>query len=109
MKLQEETRGLADVLVSFWWISWLGIFLAFLYIGGRESWHEFYVGSSASYFSLTLLMGISLAWVVFIAVGEKVGERKPVVVNLLTLMGTFLAIFSLFAIFFFGRIAPRIP
>jgi len=53
-------------------------------------------------------------WVLFYAVDEKArgrvdGEKnKQVVVELLTIAGTFLAVFTLLGIFFFIYIAPRI-
>ena len=56
-----------------------------------------------------------LLWIVFFMVDDKARKRidgegnTAVVVDLLTLTGTFLAVFTLLGVGFFAVIAPRIP
>jgi len=103
-----------DILLSFWWISWFGIIASFLLVGVWEHWYISSQRRGASRFSLTLLIVTSLLWVLFYAVEEKAratvdgAKDKQVVVELLTIIGTVLAIFTLLGIFFFIYIAPRI-
>ena len=71
-------------------------------------------GGAPSYFSLTLLIVVGLAWILFFVVDalarDKVdGEKnKELVVSLLTMTGTVLAVFTLLGTFFFAYIAPRV-
>jgi hypothetical protein len=104
-----------DILLSIWWISWIGIICAFLYVGVWEYRNISVVQGGASHrFSLTLLIVTSLLWVAFYAVEEKAREKvdgaknEQVVVSLLTVAGTFLAIFTLMGISYFIYIAPRV-
>jgi len=107
-------RASWDLLVSLWWISWFGIIGAFLLVGIRAYRYVSPQRSAASHSSLALLIVTIFLWVLFYAVDEKArgrvdGEKnKQVVVELLTIAGTFLAVFTLLGIFFFIYIAPRI-
>jgi hypothetical protein len=102
------------MLLSVWWVSWLAIIASFFLIGVWEHWYISSRRRGASNFSLTLLIVSSLLWVLFYTVEYKARRRvdgaqnKKVVVELLTLTGTVLAIFTLLEIFFFIYIAPRI-
>jgi hypothetical protein len=99
-------------LLGFWWISWFGIIGGFLMVGIGEYKHG---SPAASHFSITLMIVTILLWIVFFIADDRArkgidGERSTtVVVDLLTLTGTFLAIFTLLGIGFFVVIAPRIP
>jgi hypothetical protein len=102
-------------LLSLWWISWFGIIGAFLATGAMEYRYMSSAQTGAiPGFSLTLLIVTTVLWVVFYAANETVRRRvdgetnKQVVVELLTLAGTFLAIFTLIGTFFFIYIAPRL-
>jgi len=70
---------------------------------------------AASHFSIILIIVTVLLWTVFFIVDDKVRKRidgegnKTVIVDLLTLTGTFLAVFTLLGIGFFVVIAPRVP
>lgn len=77
-------------------------------VGGWEYKREFDQGGAASHFSLALLIIIALSWSAFFVVDGKARNRERVVVNLLTVMGTLLAIFTLLGIFFFVQIAARV-
>jgi hypothetical protein len=106
-------RSLRGLLLSFWWISWFGILAAFLFIGGQEFRRESSQGAAASQFSLMLLIIISLSWILFFAADAKTrkrvdGERNKQAVDLLTMTGTILAIFTILGIAFFVDIAPRV-
>jgi drug/metabolite transporter (DMT)-like permease len=104
MKLLEKIRSLSGL----WWISWFGIIGGFFLVGGGEYKREFDQGGAASPFSLVLLVVITLSWSVFFVVDARARNREPMVVTLLTVMGTLLAIFTLLGIFFFVQVAPRI-
>ena len=70
---------------------------------------------AASHFSITLIIVTLLLWAAFFVADSKSRKRidgeknKAVVVDLLTLTGTFLAVFTLLGIGFFVVIGPRIP
>lgn len=55
-----------------------------------------------------------LLWVVFYVMGEKArakvagAKNEQVIVNLLTMAGTFLAIVTIMGILFFTYVAPRV-
>jgi drug/metabolite transporter (DMT)-like permease len=99
-------------LLGLWWISWFGIIGGFLMVGVGDYKHE---SPAASHFSITLMTVTVLLWVVFFIADDQArkrtdGERsRTVVVALLTLTGTFLAVFTLLGIGFFVIIAPRVP
>jgi hypothetical protein len=102
-----------DTLLGLWWISWLGIIGAFLFVGVWEYRNDSTQGGASSRFSLTLLIVTSLLWVVFYAVDAKTprivgGAKNEQGVELLTLAGTFLAIITLLGILYFIYVAPRI-
>jgi hypothetical protein len=103
-----------DMLLSVWWISWFGIIGAFLTVGVWEYKTTLPQGSASRRFSLMLLIVTSFLWIVFYRVEEKAREKvdgarnKLVVVDLLTVAGTFLAVFTLLGIFFFTYIAPHV-
>jgi len=65
-------------------------------------------------FSLILLGVTTTLWVVFYTVNETIRRRvtgeqnQRAVVDLLTLAGTFLAVFTLIGTFFFVYVAPRL-
>jgi CDP-diglyceride synthetase len=86
-----------ETLLSLWWISWFGIIGGFLWVGVWEYRIISPQRGVSPRFSLTLLIVTSLLWVVFYAVEAKARARvdgaknKRVVVDLLTLAGTFLA------------------
>jgi hypothetical protein len=97
--------------LGLWWISWFGIIGGFLMVGIGEYKHE---TPAASHFSIALMIIIVLLWIVFLIADDKarkrIGEGKTtVVVDLLTLTGTFLAVFTLLGLGFFVFIAPRVP
>ena len=79
-------------------------------IGGYR--HE---SRTVSHFSITLMIVTVLLWIVFFIADDKArktidGEgNTAVVVDLLTLTGTFLAVFTLLGVGFFVVIAPRVP
>jgi drug/metabolite transporter (DMT)-like permease len=104
MKLSDKIRSLSGL----WWISWFGIIGGFFLVGGWEYKREFDQGGAASHFSLALLIIIALSWSALFLVDGKCRKREPVVVKLLTVMGTLLAIFTLLGIFFFVQVAPRV-
>jgi hypothetical protein len=115
MGLEMSTMEKAkDILLSLWWISWFGIIGGFLLVGVWEYRDISPQGGASPHFSLTLLIVTTLLWVVFYVVGEKArakvdgANNEQVVVNLLTVTGTFLAIITLMEIFFFIYIAPRV-
>lgn len=103
-----------DMLLSVWWVSWFGIVPSFFIVGVWETWYIASQRRGASRYSLTVLIVTSLLWVLFYFVDNKARERvdgvknRLVVVELLTIIGTVLAIFTLLQIFFFIHIAPRI-
>jgi uncharacterized membrane protein YGL010W len=104
MKLREKIRS----FLGYWWISWFGIIGGFFLVGGWECKREFDRGGAAFHFSLALLIIIAVSWVAFFVVDGNAQRREPMVVNVLTAMGTLLAIFTLLGIFFFVQIAPRV-
>jgi hypothetical protein len=69
----------------------------------------------ASRFSITLMMVTVVLWISFFIADHHARKRidgeanRRVVVDLLTLTGTFLAVFTLLGIGFFVVIAPRVP
>jgi hypothetical protein len=97
--------------LGLWWISWFGILGGFLMVGVGEYRHE---TSPASHFSLFLMIVVSLLWVLFFVADAKARRRVDgeengrLVVDLLTLMGTFLAIFTVLGIVFLVFISPRV-
>lgn len=103
-----------DILLSLWWISWIGIIGAFLMVVGMEFQYVWRQARRVSPFSLVLLTTTSMLWIVFFAIESKARNRvdgrknQLVVVHLLTMSGSFLAILTLLAIFFFIYIDPRI-
>jgi hypothetical protein len=104
MNLREKIRSFAGL----WWISWFGIWGGFLFVGGSEYKRELAQGGAASHFSVTLLTVVTLSWITFFIADAKLRAGERAVVNLLTVMGTLLAIFTLLGIVFFISIAPRI-
>ncbi len=100
-------RTTCDLFMGLWWVSWIGIIGAFLAVGGRECWQEFSRGGEAAPFSEIFFVVVILSWSAFFVVDGRARARNRVV-HLLTLMGTLLAVFTLLAIFFFARIAPRV-
>ena len=98
--------------LGLWWISWFGIIGSFLMIGIGEYGHE---STAASHFSVTLMIVTVLSWIVFFIADDRARKRingeaiAAVVVDLLTMTGTFLAVFTLLGIGFFVVIAPRLP
>src|ERR1700751_2572136 len=98
--------------LGLWWISWFGIIGGFLMVGIGEYRIE---SPAASRFSVTLIIVTGLLWIVFFIADHRArkktgGETTPtVVVDLLTMTGTFLAVFTLLGIAFFVVIAPRVP
>ena len=78
-------------------------------IGGYR--HE---SPAASHFSITLMIVTVLLWIVFFIADDKARKRidgegnTAVVVDVLTLTGTFLAVFTLLGVGFVV-IAPRVP
>jgi len=107
LKGEKRERTALDVVTGYWWVSWIGIIGAFLGVGGRECWQEFSKGGAAAPFSEILFLAVILSWIAFFAADRRERDRKRVV-HLLTVMGTLLAVFTLLAIFFFARIAPRV-
>lgn len=95
-------------LSGLWWISGFGIIGGFFLVGGWEYKREFDQGSAASHFSLALLTIIALSWSAFLVFDGKARKREPMVVDVLTAMGTLLAIVTLLGIFFFVQIVPRV-
>jgi drug/metabolite transporter (DMT)-like permease len=96
--------------LGLWWISWFGIIGGFLMVGVGGYKHE---SPAASHFSIILMIVTALLWVVFFIADDKARKRiregeTTVVVDLLTLTGTFLAVFTLLGLGFFVFIAPRV-
>ena len=81
-------------------------------VGVREYSQE---SPAASHFSITLMTVTVLLWTVFFIADDRARKRidheqsQRVVADLLTLTGTFLAVFTLLGIVFFVLIAPRVP
>jgi len=107
-------RSFREHLLGLWWISWFGIIGAFFFIGGSEYRRELSQGGAASHFSLMLIIITSISWILFYAVEAKARKRvdgeknKQVVVDLLTVLGSLLAMFTVLGIFYFADIAPRV-
>jgi hypothetical protein len=97
---------------GLWWIGWFGIIGGFLMVGIGEYRHE---STAASHFSIILMTVTVLLWIVFFVADDRARKRingeanATVVVDLLTITGTFLAVFTLLGIGFFVVIAPRVP
>lgn len=73
-----------------------------------------YESPAASRFSIVLTIFTVLLWIVFFITDDKARKRiregdTTTVVDLLTLTGTFLAVFTLLGLGFFVFIAPRVP
>src|SRR5215472_6956187 len=98
--LPQSRTSLLDLLLSIWWVSWLGIIGGFLYVGVSEVKIEF-SRSAVSRPSLALLVAVPLSWICFFVADSKVNERTPKVVKLLTAAGSSLAAFTLLGIWFF--------
>lgn len=94
-------------IIDLWWISWFGFEAAFLFIGGAELKREISHNGTASPFSLMFLILTIVSWIFFYIAEAKVKNREPVVIRLLTAMGTILTLFTLLGIYFFAFIAPR--
>jgi hypothetical protein len=98
--------------LGLWWISWFGVIGGFLMVGIGEYRHE---SPAASHFSITLMIVTVVLWIVFFVADGKARKRidgegnGAVIVDLLTLTGTFLAVFTLLGVGFFVVIAPRVP
>jgi cation transport ATPase len=113
-KLETQRRettmtSFTDLLLSLWRLSWFGIFGGFLFVGIAEFRHETPRGGGVAHFTVALLIVVTLAWIVFFAVYSRMRTREPIVVSLLTLMGTLLAVFTLLGTYFFVTIASRVP
>jgi RsiW-degrading membrane proteinase PrsW (M82 family) len=97
--------------LGLWWISWFGIIGGFLMVGIGAQRHE---STVASRFSIALMIVTVVLWISFFIADHHARERidgeanRRVVVDLLTLTGTFLAVFTLLGISFFVVIAPRV-
>ena len=80
-------------------------------VGVFDFRHE---STKASHFSLALMMVTIGAWIVFFVADSKIRKRIDgeetwaAMVDLLTLTGTLLAVFTLLGIGFFVYIAPNI-
>jgi hypothetical protein len=98
--------------LGLWWISWFGIIGGFLMVGIGEFRHE---SPTASHCSIVLMAVTFLLWTVFFIAEYRARKRiegeanVTVVVDLLTMTGTFLAVFTVLGIGFFVVVAPRIP
>jgi hypothetical protein len=100
-------RSLMDVVMSLWRLSWLGILGGFLFVGIAEFRHV-PKGGVVAHYTLTLLAIVTLSWIGFFVTHSQMRTRDPLIVRLLTLTGTFLAIFTLLGIYFFVTIASRL-
>jgi hypothetical protein len=98
--------------LGLWWISWFGIIGGFFMVGIGNYRHE---SQAASHFSLALMITAGILWFTFFVADAKFRKRVDgekngkVVTDVLTLAGTFLAVFSLLGIVFFVTVAPRLP
>ena len=104
--LQETRTSVVDLLLSVWWVSWLGIIGGFLYAGVSEVKIQFSRGA-VSRLSLALLVAVPLSWICFFVAEQKVNKGTPKVVKLLTAVGSSLAAFTLLGIWFFVANAAR--
>jgi hypothetical protein len=95
-----------DLLLSVWWVSWLGIIGGFLCVGVSELKIEFSRGP-VSQLSLALLVAVPLSWICFFVADSRANERTPKVVKLLTAAGSSLAAFTMLGIWFFVANAAR--
>jgi hypothetical protein len=105
--LPQRRLSFIDLLLSVWWISWLGILCGFLYVGLSEVAIEFSRGI-VSRLSLAILLAVPLSWICFFLVDSKAKRRTSKVVNLLTVAGTSIAAFTLLGIWFFVANAGRV-
>jgi hypothetical protein len=98
--------------LGLWWISWFGIVGGFLMVGIGEYRRE---STAASHFSGILMIVTVLLWIIFFIADDRARKRingdanARVIVDLLTMTGTFLAVFTLLGIGFFVAIAPHVP
>jgi hypothetical protein len=105
----KRISSLTDLLLSLWRLSWFGIIGGFLFVGIVEFRHEIPRGGAVAHFTIALLTVVTLSWITFFAAHSQVRTRDPLIVRLLTLTGTFLAVFTLLGIYFFVIIASRLP
>src|ERR1022692_3640909 len=97
-------RPFVDNLLSIWFLSWLAIVGAFLYIGFQECSYEFSRGTAAFHFSLTLLIITLLLWVVYFVADDKAcklaadGNSWDAIVVLRVAGGTILVVVTLLGI-----------
>jgi hypothetical protein len=99
-------KPIMDLLLSVWWVSWLGIIGGFLCVGVSELKIEFSTGA-VSQLSLALLVAVPLSWICFFVADSRANERTPKVVKLLTAAGSSLAAFTMLGIWFFVANAAR--
>jgi hypothetical protein len=99
---------MTDLLLSLWRLSWFGIVGGFLFVGIAEFRHEIPRGGSVAHFTVALFVITILSWVAFFVAQTRTHTREPIVVRLLTLTGSFLAIFTLLGIYFFVIVASRL-
>jgi hypothetical protein len=104
--LPQKRTSLVDLLLSVWWVSWLGIIGGFLCVGISEVKIEFSRGA-VSRPSLALLVAVPLSWICSFIADSKANERTPKIVKLLTVAGTSPAAFTLIGIWFFIANAAR--
>lgn len=104
--LPQRRTSVVELLLSVWWVSWLGIIGGFLYVGVSEVKIEFSRGA-ASRPSLAILVAVPLSWICFFIADFKANERTPKVIKLLTVTGTLLAAFTVLGIWFFVANAAR--
>lgn len=97
-----------DLLLSLWRLSWFGILGGFLFVGVAEFRHVSPRGGAVGHFTIALLIVITLSWIAFFAAHSRVRTRDPLIVRLLTLTGSFLAVFTLLGIYFFVVIASQL-
>ena len=107
--LETKMTPLTDLLLSLWRLSWFGILGGFLFVGIAEFRHEIPRGGAVAHFTIALLIIVTLSWIAFFVAQSQVRTREPIVVRLLTLMGTLLALFTLLGVYFFVIIASRLP
>src|SRR5439155_17123168 len=93
------------------WVSCFAIIKGIFMVAIRMYRHD---SPAASHFSITLMIVTVLLWIVFFIADDMARKRidgegnTAVVVDLLTLTGTFLAVFTLLGVCFFVVIAPRV-
>lgn len=98
--LPQRRTSLRNLLLSAWWVGWLGIIGGFLFVAVSEVKFEFSRGA-VSRPSLALLVVIPLSWTCFFVADSKAKDRRPRVVKLLMAAGSSLAVFTLLGIWFF--------